>query len=66
MCQLGSQLSKVVQLTRIKNGGLGAEPIAVYPLGNLIFVMFQQKIAILATFGSNFVPFWSNVKELTG
>ena len=63
MRQLGSELSRLVQLTRIKNRGLGAEPIATHPLGD--FCDFSAKNSNFAPFGSNFAPFWSHVKELT-
>ena len=41
MRQLGCMPSKLVQLMRIKTGGLGAEPLAAYPLGD--FCDFQQR-----------------------
>ena len=55
-------ISRLVQLTRIKDRGLEAEPLADQPLA--IFVIVLQKLAILAPFGLKFVSFWSHVNEL--
>ena len=61
MPQSGGELSKMVQLMHIIDGGLGAKP----PAAGRVLQFFEKKKAILTPFGSHFERFFKPFKRIT-